>query len=148
MAARAHALAGDASTRRLTGVKEIGRQGRLGFRMRSLAILMPMLVLAAAPAAAAPSLERGETLLQRHCARCHAVGKTGRSPVYAAPPMRELGQRYPVENLAEALAEGILTGHPAMPEFRFGPDDVLSIIRYLDSIQARKAAGLATLPPP
>lgn len=115
--------------------------------MRSLAIIVALTVLSAAPAAAAPSIERGEVLMQRHCARCHAVGKTGRSPVHAAPPMRELGQRYPLENLAEALAEGILTGHPAMPEFRFGPDDVLSIIRYLDSIQTQRAANLGTAPP-
>ena len=34
-----------------------------------------------------------------------------------APPFRDLPKRYPVENLAEALAEGIVTGHPARPRF-------------------------------
>ena len=38
-----------------------------------------------------------------------------------APPFRLLPQRYPVEHLAEALAEGIVTGHPAMPQFKFHP---------------------------
>jgi K+-transporting ATPase ATPase B chain len=40
-------------------------------------------------------------------------------------------------NFAEALAEGIRTGHPQMPEFVFAPDEVDSIIAYLKSIQAR-----------
>ena len=38
----------------------------------------------------------------------------------------------------EALAEGILTGHPAMPAFSFPPSDVQAIIRYLDSVQSRQ----------
>jgi hypothetical protein len=48
-----------------------------------------------------------------------------------------LGQRYPIESLEEALAEGIMTGHPDMPEFSFDADDVGAIIDYLKSIQAR-----------
>jgi len=70
------------------------------------------------------------------------VGTTGRSRNPAAPPFRELHKRYPVENLAEALAEGIIVGHPAMPELRFGPTDVNAIIRYLKSVQVSQAAGL------
>jgi cytochrome c len=38
-----------------------------------------------------------------------------------APPFRTLHERYPVEDLVEPLAEGIVTGHPTMPEFRFDP---------------------------
>ena len=34
-----------------------------------------------------------------------------------APPLRNLHERYPVEDLEESLAEAIRTGHPAMPEF-------------------------------
>jgi len=45
--------------------------------------------------------------------------------------------RYPIDDLAEALAEGIIVGHPQMPEFRFRADDVDSILRYLKSIQTR-----------
>jgi hypothetical protein len=36
------------------------------------------------------------------------------------------------------LAEGLLTGHPMMPEFRFPPEDGKAIIRYLKSIQTRQ----------
>jgi hypothetical protein len=44
-------------------------------------------------------------------------------------------ERYPVEDLQEPLAEGIITGHPAMPEFRFDPGQVGDIIAYLKSIE-------------
>jgi cytochrome c len=78
---------------------------------------------------------RGESLLTRNCARCHAVGRTGVSPHPAAPPFRTLSRKYKIEGLAEALAEGLSTGHPDMPEFVFAPEDVGAIIDYLKSIQ-------------
>lgn len=73
---------------------------------------------------------------------CHAIGKAGDSPNPIAPPFRRLHERYPVENLAEALAEGILVGHPEMPEFRFSAHEVLDIIAYLKSIQTDAHAQL------
>lgn len=83
-------------------------------------------------------LARGEILVRRHCGGCHAVSKSGASPLPAAPALRDLHRRYEPETLAEALAEGILTGHPAMPEFQFGASDLASIILYLESIQIRQ----------
>ncbi|MGB8118008.1 MAG: cytochrome c, partial [Pseudolabrys sp.] len=47
------------------------------------------------------------------------------------PPFRELHNRYPVESLEEALGEGIVTGHPNMPEFRLDPGQVGDLISYL-----------------
>ena len=35
----------------------------------------------------------------------------------------------------EPLAEGIITGHPTMPEFRFDPGQVGDIIAYLKSLE-------------
>lgn len=95
------------------------------------------LVSAAAvfPAAAAESGKHGEELLQKNCASCHAVGRTGESPHKSAPAFRTLGQRYPIESLEEALGEGIMSGHPDMPEFTFDADDVGDIIAYLKSVQ-------------
>ena len=78
---------------------------------------------------------RGELLLKRNCARCHAVGPSGASSHPAAPPFRTLSRKYKIEGLAEALAEGLSTGHPDMPEFVFAPEDVGAIIDYLQSIQ-------------
>ena len=53
-----------------------------------------------------------------------------------APPFRSLHERYPVENLQESLAEGIVTGHPSMPEFRLDPDQITDVIAYLKTLEA------------
>jgi hypothetical protein len=53
-----------------------------------------------------------------------------------APPFRELHKRYPVEDLEEALAEGISTRHPAMPEFRLEPSQIDDFIAFLKSLEA------------
>jgi hypothetical protein len=45
-------------------------------------------------------------------------------PMGLAPPFGDLSKRYPIENLAEAFAEGIVTGHPAMPRFTFEPREI------------------------
>ena len=79
--------------------------------------------------------QRGRDIVRSNCSRCHAVGKIGRSPLKVAPPFRTLHLRYPVENLEEALAEGIATGHPFMPEFRFNPDQVGDVVAYLKSLE-------------
>ena len=106
---------------------------------RFLTVLAAAGVTVAGPqaASAAPDLKRGEALLTKNCAPCHAVGRTGESPRKEAPAFRTLGQRYPIESLEEALAEGLMSGHPDMPGFSFDADDVGAIIAYLKSIQAR-----------
>ena len=82
-------------------------------------------------------VDRGEVLVRENCSRCHAVGKEGDSPHKEAPPFRTLSRNYPVEALAESLAEGIVSGHPDMPIFVFSPHDVEAIIQYMQSIQAQ-----------
>ena len=104
-----------------------------------LGALLIVASAALATAAHGASPQRGAVLVAMHCGGCHATLKQGASPFAAAPPFRELGQRYPVEDLQEALAEGIVTAHPAMPQFRFSPDDVNDIIAYLKTIQAPHA---------
>jgi len=52
-------------------------------------------------------------------------------------PLPSALSRYPIEDLAESLAEGIVSGHPDMPVFVFSPHDVEAIIEYLQSIQAQ-----------
>jgi len=92
-------------------------------------------IVALAQPAFAQSTRRGEELLVKNCAACHAVGLNGESPNKLAPPFRSLGQRYPIESLEEALGEGIMSGHPDMPEFKFDAKDVGAIVSYLKSIQ-------------
>ena len=87
------------------------------------------------PASGTQSLKaRGRTIAETHCARCHAIGPEGASPLGLAPPFRDLPQRYPVQQLAEALAEGIMTGHADMPEFTFEPDEIAALLTYLQTL--------------
>jgi len=80
-------------------------------------------------------IDRGKAILQKKCARCHALRMTDQSHHPEAPPFRDVVKRYPVEYLAEALAEGIVSGHPDMPEFVFEPDEINAILAYLDSLK-------------
>jgi len=43
--------------------------------------------------------------------------------------------RYPIETLGEALAEGIVTGHPAMPQFELAPSQINDLLSYLKSLE-------------
>jgi hypothetical protein len=42
---------------------------------------------------------------------------------------------HPVETLGEALAEGIVTGHPTMPEFQLDPDQIHDLLSYLKTLE-------------
>jgi len=96
-----------------------------------------VIAVSAANAQDAVALKRGEALLAKDCSRCHATARTGESRHPQAPLFRTLAKRYPIESLEEALGEGIISGHPDMPEFKFEGDDVGAIIAYLKSIQER-----------
>lgn len=94
-----------------------------------------LLALAACGPGQEPAAARGERLAREHCAACHAIGPRGTSPRAGAPAFRDLRHRYPVEQLAEALAEGILTGHPDMPEMSFSAAEVDALIAHLRSLE-------------
>ena len=79
-------------------------------------------------------VENGRAIVEQKCARCHAIGATGESPHPKALPFRFIVKRYPVEDLAEALAEGIVSGHPDMPVFAFEPAQINAILAYIDSL--------------
>jgi cytochrome c len=100
---------------------------------------MTVLALTGWPASSSeafsPAEQRGLTLVSNNCARCHAVDKVSESPLKIAPPFRTLHLRYPIENLQEPLAEGIVVGHPTMPEFSFDPGQVGDIIAYLKTLE-------------
>ena len=98
------------------------------------ALALLAIVTAWAPHAEAAA-EQGQRLAQERCAGCHAVGPAGASPRAEAPPFRDLHRRYPVEQLAESLAEGIVTGHPDMPEQSFSAAEVEALIAYLRTLE-------------
>jgi mono/diheme cytochrome c family protein len=89
----------------------------------------------AAEAQLSPSAQRGQTYVLANCGRCHSVDKVSESPLKIAPPFRTLHLRYPVENLQEALAEGIRTGHPTMPAFQLDPGQITDLISYLKTLE-------------
>ena len=90
---------------------------------------------ASAQAGGAPDIEAGAALADRLCARCHAIGVAGESPFATAPPFRTFARKWPLENLEEALAEGIVVGHTAMPAFEFSPTEISDLIAYLGTLQ-------------
>lgn len=115
----------------MTGTQGL-RRARASWK---ILVLGALLAATADPATAQMTAsERGQVLAQKHCARCHAIGPEGRSPMGLAPPFRDLSQRYPIETLAEALAEGIVTGHPAMPSFTFHPREIEALLTYIDGL--------------
>jgi mono/diheme cytochrome c family protein len=99
------------------------------------ALLSLMLAATAAGGAEKDLTDKGKVLVEKNCSRCHAIGREGDSPHPEAPPFRTLSSKYPIDDLAESLAEGIVSGHPDMPIFVFSPTDVAAIIDYLKSIQ-------------
>ena len=101
-------------------------------RLYQLGFVLFMLTSALA---ASPSEERGKTFALNNCARCHSIDKVSPSPLKIAPPFRDLHKHYPIETLAESLAEGIQTGHPTMPEFRLDPDQIHDMLSYLKSLE-------------
>ena len=103
--------------------------------MKTAVPLAAALCLLGVANATAQSEQRGLNFLQANCARCHSVDKVTLSPLAIAPPFRDLHKRYPVENLAEAFAEGITTGHQNMPEFRLEPDQIKDVIAYLKTLE-------------
>ena len=111
----------------------------LGLSVAVAVNVAALLAFTSSPARAAgvldPAAQRGLVLVQTNCARCHAIGRAGGSPLKIAPPFRALHLHYPVEDLQEPLAEGIVTGHPTMPEFRFDPGQVGDVIAYLKSLE-------------
>ena len=115
-------------------------QSKTGLRRMSLAAAfiatLTIALLFSVPAhALEPGAQRGLTFVSANCIQCHAVDRVSPSPLGVAPPFRTLHTKYPVENLAESLAEGIMTGHPTMPQFRLDPGQVGDVIAYLKTLE-------------
>lgn len=79
--------------------------------------------------------QRGEVIARGLCSRCHAIEKTGDSPLPAAPRFRSLDNRTDLSKLARRIREGLLTGHEDMPMFRFDRNDADAMVAYIRLIQ-------------
>ncbi len=107
---------------------------RVRFALAAVAGAAAVTVLFQSPLQA-QSVQRGVVIARTYCVGCHSIDKLSPSPLKNAPPFRDLHKKYPVESLQEALAEGIVTGHPSMPEFRFDVDQVADFIAFLNSLR-------------
>ena len=99
-----------------------------------IAPLLALSILDSAAQAQDPA-RRGRALLEEFCASCHAIGKTGKSRMSGALPLRMLGRSFELDYFAQDLGRGILSGHPGMPEIKFSDDDARAVSAYLRSIQ-------------
>ena len=79
---------------------------------------------------------QGKEMLQKLCARCHAVGKTGASPNRLAPPFRSFSETKLYDSdFMQRLQEGLTSIHPFMPTFRFNRENAAEVLGYMRSIQ-------------
>jgi cytochrome c len=90
-----------------------------------------------APEALAADARHGAAMAREKCAACHATGRKGASPNIKAPTFRRIAGQWPVEQLQEALAEGIVTGHGPMPEFAFSPTEIDDLLAHLKQLRRR-----------
>ncbi len=109
-------------------------------RGRALVVALTLISLAACGNPRMPPrnpeiVEEGRAFAASRCARCHGVGRLDESPLEQAPPFRRLHERYPIEQLAEAFAEGIVVGHSDMPPFELTPREISALIAYLGSLE-------------
>lgn len=101
---------------------------------------LALAVGAVSPAARADGVpagdaEAGRAMAERLCSRCHAIAGPGPSPLAQAPLFSGFARKFAVDDLAEAMAEGLVVGHGPMPEFVFAPDEIDDILSYLNSVQ-------------
>ncbi|HZH50338.1 MAG TPA: cytochrome c [Microvirga sp.] len=103
--------------------------------MKAVALSLIFSLLATSAVEAAGSVRRGRAIAQKYCAMCHSIGKTGPSPKAGTVPFRDLHLRYPIDDLDEALGEGLAINHPDMPEITMSVaqiDDFKAFIRSLN----------------
>ena len=78
----------------------------------------------------------GKEMLQKLCARCHAVGRTGGSPNKLAPPFRSFSETKLYDSdFLQRLQHGYSSIHRFMPTFRFNREDAEDVLNYMKSVQ-------------
>jgi len=98
-------------------------------------LALAVALMAPAGVALADGAQRGLVFVKTNCAMCHAIGRYDESPLPIAPPLRSLHELYPIESLEEALAEGIVTGHPTMPQFQLDAARINDLMAYLATLE-------------
>lgn len=101
----------------------------------AVAGLFAGLAVGATCSASADDAAEGRALAEKLCAHCHAIEGPGPGPNPEAPLFSRFTQRWPLESLAEAMAEGLTVGHGPMPDFVFTDQQVDDLLAYLASVQ-------------
>ncbi len=96
--------------------------------------LIPALASLPAHSQSQGDVAKGKAFVERNCASCHAIGLSDDSHMPQAPALRTLHNRYPIDSLSEAFAEGIVTGHPEMPEFELDTETIGNMLAYIESL--------------
>jgi cytochrome c len=104
-------------------------------RLASAVLLIGTAAAFAEEPTSSPLEQKGRAIAERMCARCHAIGRQGKSPHAAAPLFRELGHRVDLDTFVDRLREGLMSDHPDMPTFHFSGEDARAFRLYLRSIQ-------------
>jgi cytochrome c len=116
-------------------LKVFGRKQGSIERIASAAVIAFSVLTFAAPCYSESNVQAGKAFALANCSHCHSIDKFTSSTLAIAPPFRTLHLRYPVESLEEALAEGIMTGHPSMPEFKLDPGQIGDFISFLKTLE-------------
>jgi cytochrome c len=80
------------------------------------------------------SIDAGREIAQKFCATCHAIGPSGDSSHRDAPPFRQISLSRNSPELRRLLGEGLVVGHPSMPQWQFRPQDTNALIDYIRSL--------------
>ena len=85
------------------------------------------------------AVTRGQAFVTTACAGCHAIGRDDTSPLAAAPPLRDIAARRDPESLADGFAEGLVTSHPAMPDYVFRASEIDDLMAWLETLNQPKS---------
>jgi mono/diheme cytochrome c family protein len=91
------------------------------------------------------SVKVGRQVAEQYCARCHAIGSTGKSPNRRAPRFPLIAERFPGNNPAGILIDGTVVRHPGMPEFQMLESETDGLVAYIRRISRkwhRRSASL------
>jgi cytochrome c len=101
--------------------------------MYRVSLMFVLLWFSAYAYAQAGDFESGKRLVEQNCATCHAIGQTGESPFKEAPLFRDIYKSYDEGELEDAFNDGIVTSHPAMPDWKMTSDQAREIAAYIMS---------------
>jgi len=115
-----------------------GGAARSGHHVGAGVLALSLAGCAAAAAGHGPGLapaspaDRGRSIAERECARCHSIGPYGASPRAAAPPFRDLRRRYNPLTFQRRMAEA--GGHDEMPDPKLADFEVDAIAAYVNGL--------------